>query len=159
MTISKRVSDYLDANNIQYDTLDHYYTHSAYASALAAHIPAKTIVKAVIFEDHEGHHLMAILPADAKVSVSKLEESLSKGLHLVDEEHIYAMFNDCEPGAIPAIGQAYNMNIVCEQDLDKLNDVYIEAGDHETLLHLSQEAFQKLMKNIKHIHFSQRTYH
>jgi Ala-tRNA(Pro) deacylase len=33
-------------------------------------------------------------------------------------------------------------------------DVYFEAGDHEDLIHVSADNFQKLMSNAEHASFS-----
>jgi len=159
MSISARVVAYLDAQDIKYDTINHTHTSTSVGTAITAHIPPKTIAKAVVLEDHESRHLMAILPANHKVSLHKLNDKLDVELHLVDEEQVYRMFGDGDPGAVPAIGQAYNMNSIYDETLDQLDDVYFEAGDHETLIHLSKAQFGKLMADTKHSRFSSEAYY
>jgi len=159
MSISTRVASYLDGEGIKYDTVNHAHTSTSIGSAITASISPKTIAKAVVLEDHESRHLMAILPANHKVSLHKLNDKLDAKLHLVEEEQVYKMFSDCEPGAVPAIGQAYNMNSIYDETLDQLDDVYLEAGDHETLIHLSKAQFGKLMTNTKHSQFSSQNYY
>lgn len=159
MSISARVATYLDAENIKYDTIHHTHTSTSIGSAITAHIQPKTIAKAVVLEDHESRHLMAVLPANYKVSLHKLNDKLDADLHLVNEEQVYQMFSDCDPGAVPAVGQAYNMNTIYDEALDQLDDVYLEAGDHETLIHLNKTQFGKLMTNTKHSRFSSESYY
>ena len=158
MNISARVATYLGEKDIRYDTVKHTHTSTSIGTAITAHIPPKSIAKAVVLEDHEGHHLMAILPANRKVDLHKLNEKLDADLHLVDEEQVYRKFEDCDPGAVPAIGQAYNMNSIYDEALDQLDDIYLEAGDHETLIHLTKAQFGKLMTDTKHARFSSETY-
>ncbi len=159
MSISTRVSAYLDAQNIDYDTLSHAHSDSSVGSAISAKISPNTIAKAVVLEDHEGHNLMAVLPANHKVSLHKLGDQLDLKLHLVDETQLCKMFHDCALGAVPAIGQAYNMNLVYDETLDQLGDIYLEAGDHETLIHLTNEQFSKLMINARHSRFGREMFH
>ena len=60
---------------------------------------------------------------------------------------------------MPAIGQAYNINTIYDEALDQLDDVYLEAGDHETLIHLNKAQFGKLMTDTKHSRFSSESYY
>lgn len=159
MSISTRVANFLNEQDIEYDTLNHPRANTTADAALAAHILPKSVAKAVVLEDHDNRHLMAILPADHKLSLHKLNNKMDTELHLVDENRVYQMFSDCDPGAVPAIGQAYNMNAIYDEALDQLDDVYLEAGDHETLIHLDRAQFGKLMGNTKHSRFSNETYY
>lgn len=159
MSISTRVANFLDEQNIEYDTLNHPHANTTADAALAAHIPPKSVAKAVVLEDHDNRHLMAILPADHKLSLHKLNHKMDTELHLVDESRVYQMFSDCDPGAVPAISQAYNMNAIYDDALDRLDDVYFEAGDHKTFIHLNKAQFGKLMENTKHSRFSSEAYY
>jgi Ala-tRNA(Pro) deacylase len=157
--MSTRVWAYLDAQKIRYDTVNHAHSNSSIEAAMAAQLSPSSIAKAVLLEDHEGRHLMAVLPSNHKISLQKLQRQLDLELHFVDEQQVYAMFNDCDPGAVPAIAQAYNMNAIYDEALSNRGDVYLEAGDHETLIHLTQDQFGKLMQHTKHSVFSGETFH
>lgn len=159
MSISTRVANFLNEQDIEYDTLNHPHANTTADAALAAHILPKSVAKAVVLEDHDNRHLMAILPADHKLSLHKLNTKMDTELHLVDENRVYQMFSDCDPGAVPAIGQAYNMNAIYDEALDQLDDIYLEAGDHETFIHLNKVQFGKLMNETKHSRFSNETYY
>jgi len=160
MSISTRVSSYLDSRDIRYEVVKHGHSNSSISTALAAHVPPETIAKAVVLEDNEGHQTMALLPAHYKISLHTLREQLNVlDLKIVNEDQVYKMFNDCDPGAVPAIGQAYNMNTVYDESLSQLVDIYLEGGDHETLIHLTHKQFEKLMGDTKHSRFSGEVFH
>jgi len=160
MSISTRVSSYLDKKAIQYDVISHEHSNSSLSSALTAHVPVKNVAKAVILEDNIGRRLMALLPANYKINLHTLRNQLDvMDLHIVNEEQVYKMFHGCEPGAVPAVGQAFNLNTVYDDSLDQMIDLYLEAGDHETLIHLSHKQFKKLMVNTKHSQFSTQIFH
>ncbi len=159
MSISARVGEYLDAQQIKYDVINHYKTSSSMDSARSAQISPMKLAKAVILEDHEGHHMMAVLPSINKIRFHRLSEDLNRDFHLISEHKVYEMFKDCQPGAIPPVGRAYNMDSVCDELLDQQKDVFLEAGDHKTLIHLKQEEFRKLMADARHGRFSGEVYH
>jgi len=159
MTISTRLDTYLTEHKIPYQTVPHYHSNSSIGSAVAAQVPLNQIAKAVVLVDHEGRKVMAVLPANNKVSLSALNDELRGTYQLVKESDIYKMFSDCDHGAVPPIGEAYNMPVVCDQQLDQLDEVYIEAGDHQTLLRLEHDAFEQMMSKGKHIRFSREVIH
>jgi Ala-tRNA(Pro) deacylase len=159
MAISTRMHDYLDACHVNYDTIAHQPTYNSAGTAIAAAIPMKQVAKAVILEDHEGRFLMALLPASHKVNMGKLNDDLSRSFHLAKEQQVYNMFNDCEHGAVPPLGQSYNIDIVYDDLLDIQGDVYLEGGDHTTLIHLKHDDFSRLMKDNKHSRFSAEVFH
>ncbi len=45
--------------------------------------------------------------------------------------------------------------MLLDDALLELDDVYVEAGDHEELLHMSGEDFRKLMSQARHGRFGE----
>ena len=159
MSISTRLGDYLSAHNMPYQTIQHCHSNSSIGSAMSAQVPLNQLAKAVVLVDHEGRKMMAVLPATHKISLSALNDELSAQFHLAKEQMVYQFFEDCEHGAVPPVGDAYNMMLVCDQLLDTLDDVYLEAGDHETLIKVDKATYREMMANGKHMRFSREIYH
>ncbi|GLX77119.1 hypothetical protein tinsulaeT_04590 [Thalassotalea insulae] len=159
MTISTRLDDYLHQQNIPFNVVPHPHSNSSIGTAINAQVPLNQIAKAVILLDHEDRKLMAVLPASNRISLSKLNDELMASYHLVKEEYIAEMFDDCDFGAIPPVGQAYNMSVVYDDKLEELDHVYIEAGDHESLIKLSKADFFRMMELARHARFSREVYH
>ncbi len=159
MTTVTRLDRYLDEQNIRYQTVSHTHSNSSWQSAQKANILPMSLAKGVILEDHDGKHLMAILPANAKVSLSVLNDELQAKYHLVKEQEVYKLFEDCEHGAVPPVGSIYHMPMVCDQFLTELDHVYIEAGDHETLIKLDKKGFRQLMSPGKCLRFGAQVFH
>ena len=57
-------------------------------------------------------------------------------------------------GAVPAIGKCYGLDLIVDDSINAPPDIYMEAGDHQTLLHLSQAQFARLTANEMHGRFS-----
>ena len=159
MTISSRLNQYLDDNNVKYDLVPHARSTSSASSAVAAHISPAKLAKAVILEDHEDRKIMAVLPADHRVSLRALGNKLNRDLRLISEQELYSMFNDCQRGAIPSLGSAFNLEAVYDDLLVEAKEIYFEAGDHTSLVHINRSDFIKLIKNAKHLRFSHQGVH
>lgn len=152
MAIAKTLQQWLQQQDAGYETLPHPKTYSSRDSADAAHVREDHIAKAVILKDGEGF-LMAVIPADQWIKLHSINEELNRELELAEEKEIDALFQDCQPGAIPPFGQAYGLETVLDEDLISLANVYFEAGDHEQLLHVSGDDFHRLMRGIRQGHF------
>lgn len=158
MSIVTKVSAYLDEKHIHYQLRRHAPSHNSLSSAVSSHISATQLVKGVVLEDREGQKLMAILPASHKVSLITLNEMLNRQFHLVNEAAIYQLFADCDHGAVPIV-EPCNMDRVYDQSLLQQPCLYLEAGDHESLIELTINEFSRLMEGAKPLHFAHRVFH
>lgn len=139
----------LAKKGIAYDVIKHPYSLFSLNTAHSANIPDEQLVKSVIFEDNHGY-VMALVPANRQVKIRQLNQIMHRSMGLATEAEISSLFNDCEPGAIPPVGHAYDIETVIDYALDDCNDLYIEAGNHEELLHLKGSAFRKLLHHSRH---------
>ena len=156
MAIAMTLKDYLDKEHIEYDVVKHAYTHCSSETAQAAHIPGDQLAKSVLLEDETGY-LMAVIPSTHRVQIGKLHKQLNRNLGLATESELDVLFDDCETGAVPPLAQAYGIDVIFDDAICMSPHVYLEAGDHTELIHVSSEVFQILMGNAKHGSFSKHT--
>jgi len=149
MDMANTLENYLVQHDINYDKLPHRYSVTSMNIALAANIPGNELAKSVILEDDEGY-VMAIVPATRHVKIRELNRLLNRKVGLATENELQELFKDCDLGAIPPIGEAYGMKTIVDYSLDDCPDVYFEAGNHEELIHVTADAFRKLMENTQH---------
>ena len=69
---------------------------------------------------------------------------------LLAEHELAVLFQDCEPGAIPSLGQLYGMNMLVDDLLFEQDELYIESGDHINLINLDKRQFTKAMADTPH---------
>ena len=153
MTIAASVHDYLRHEGIEYDMLVHPNTHDSAHTAQTAHISGDQLAKSVLLEDENGY-VMAVLPASHKLDLQAVRDELHRPVELANEREIITLFSDCEPGAIPPLACAYGLEAVVDQSLGDIKDVYFEAGDHTSLVHVSGRDFLKLMSDAPHRYIS-----
>jgi Ala-tRNA(Pro) deacylase len=159
MTISSRLSSYLEQRGALYEVCAHQHSRTSAQSARTANVPPHELAKSVIVEDDAGC-VMAVLPADRHIKLAELSRLLGrKDLRLADESRVAELFADCDRGAVPALGMAWGIETVVDDELDSSPMVYIEAGDHERLLRMSHDQFQALMRSARHGQFSAERAH
>lgn len=149
MAIAMTLKSYLDGHGVQYDTVEHPYTESAMDSAKSAHVPAHQLAKAVVLEDDTGY-IVSVLPSNNHLNLAWVNEELQRDLKLATEPELKKLFQDCETGAVPALSNAYGLQVIWDDQLKYASDIYIEAGDHEHLIHLKGEDFKELMAKLPH---------
>ncbi len=159
MNTSTRLSRYLIEKHIPYQAVEHFHSTNSMGTAITANISLKQLAKAVLLKNHDDKKLMAILPADHKINLLALNDNLNGSFQLMKEREVYQLFSDCKHGAIPPGSDAYHLTMVCDKELDQLSKVYLEAGDHETLLCVTQHDFKTLMSSGKHFYFSREVFH
>ncbi|MBK5264586.1 MAG: YbaK/EbsC family protein [Alphaproteobacteria bacterium] len=153
MSIAPKLRQYLDDQNVEYDVIAHVPTHSALQSALASHVPAAQIAKGVLLDTDEGY-LLAVLPANHKIMLADLTAEFGHRPQLVPEEALDRIFPDCAMGAVPPMGPGYDVPMIVDDSLDQQTDIYLEAGDHESLIHLTHDEFARLTSKARHAQFS-----
>jgi Ala-tRNA(Pro) deacylase len=154
MAIPASVHDYLDRERVHYEVIAHAATLDASHTAQAARVSGDRLAKSVILEDDSGY-VMAIIPASHRLDLQAIGRELSRELVLASEHELAHLFGDCEPGAVPPLGQAYGIEVVVDRNLADTPDIYFEAGDHLSLIHVSGQDFRRLMadslkRNISH---------
>jgi Ala-tRNA(Pro) deacylase len=153
MTIAATLASYLERAGIQPETLTHPRTPSASRTAEASHVSGDRVAKAVLLKDATGY-LLAVLPASHDLQLDAVRALTGRSLALAAEEEIGRTFHDCEIGAVPPVGAAYGLPAVVDDSLVTESEIYLEGGDHTTLVRLSQEEFAELMQGAKAGSFS-----
>lgn len=153
MRIPDTVAHHLHAKEVPFTLVRHRPTRSSTATAHAAHIPERKLAKAIVLEDGRDYCL-AVLPATHKIDWRALTIMLHHPYRLVDEEDLPLLFRDCATGAVPAVGEPYGLSTIVESELADQDDLYLEGGDHEHLLHVDHDAFRQLIGRSITGHFS-----
>jgi len=155
MGMAMKLSDYLRSHPVQYDLVKHPHSASSLQSANTTQVPPGCVVKAVVLEDEDDHFLMAVLPASRKIDLQALRSDTGRMLRLASESEVGERFGDCELGAVPPIGPAYGIETVWDDSVVNEPEVYFEAGDHETLVHVKTGDFVRLLEDARHMSFSE----
>jgi Ala-tRNA(Pro) deacylase len=152
MTVSPTLQKYLD-QGASYDLIHHAPTNSSTRTAEACHVPGDALAKAVVLR-RDGGYMMAVLPASRHLHLSALKSQLGHKVDLASEEEIERLFEDCERGAIPPLGECYGLDVIVDDSIDPRKEIYMEGGDHATLIRMDGEEFARLTAKAWRGHFS-----
>jgi Ala-tRNA(Pro) deacylase len=158
MNALHRMERFLDEHLIPFDLVAHPHSQTSVETARAAGVPLSRLAKGVLLDGRECQ-LVAMVPADQQVHLGKL--GLDHGLEfsLADEASVGRLFSECEPGVVPGLPNAWGVEIVWDDDLLKQPDIYLEAGDHERLLHIETRYLREAFGDAPHCRFSQPRVH
>ena len=144
MSIPCTLESYLKEQCIDYTLVRHAHTGASMDTAQAAHVPGDHLAKGVVV-NQDGRYLLVVVPADYHVHLGRLHEYLGEPVGLATEAELAGLFPDCEPGAVPPIGTAYELRTLVDRHLMNLPEVYFESGDHEHLIKITGARFADLM--------------
>jgi Ala-tRNA(Pro) deacylase len=152
MRMAKTVQSSLEKANCEFDIVSHPHSASSLETARVAGIPAERVAKSVILDDHHGRYLMAVLPASRHLDLSKVRGSGE--WQITRESNLAHLFNDCERGAVPALGESYGLDMVIDPLLTRQKDISLEAGNHNNLLHMSVPQYLKMVPHAQVVEVS-----
>jgi Ala-tRNA(Pro) deacylase len=152
MTIAPTLLRHLDSN-VRYDVITHDPTMSSARTAQACHVSGERVAKAIVLR-HNGGYMLAVLPASRHIRLPDLKVQIGEDVDLADEGEIKALFPDCALGAVPPVGECYDLDVIVDDSIGEQPDVYLEGGDHTTLVHVDRAQFARLMAQARHGRFS-----
>ena len=147
MRMAKTLQARLDKANCDYDIIPHPHSATSLESARTAGVPAERVAKSVMLDDRHGNYIMAVLPANRHLDMSKVR--MSGAWQLTRESNLAHIFDDCERGAVPPLGDSYGLDMVIDPLLTRQKDIYLEAGNHNYLLHMSMPEFLKMVPHAE----------
>ena len=152
MTIAPTLQKHLD-RNVTYEVITHDATMSSTRTAQACHVSGDRLAKAIVLR-HDGGYMLAVLPASHHIRLSDLQREIGDDVALADETEIKRLFPDCALGAVPPVGECYELDVIVDDSIQQPPDVYLEGGDHTSLVHMNQAQFTQLMAQARHAQFS-----
>ena len=153
MTMAPALQRWLHDRHLEYDLIDHQPTRSALTTALACGIPSDRMAKAVVLRDG-GDYVLAILPASNRIELADLSAQLGRRPHLATEPEVERLFSDCASGAVPPAGDCYGLEAIVDSSIERQPEVFFEAGDHATVVHMTGKAFAEMTGRAQHGSFS-----
>ena len=145
-TLPRRILDYLNQNEVRYETLHYPLDFTAQEKAADTHTPGIEFAKSVLVQVDE-RYAMAVLPAHHRVDLERLRSVLSaRRVRLAPEEETAGLFPDCEIGAEPPFGNLYDLPVFLARAM--LDDEYISfsAGTHEHVIRMAFPDYEELVQ-------------
>ncbi len=155
MAIATKLENYLRQREVEYKLVTHPRSEYSMETAEKAHVHGDALAKGVLVKDEDGY-VLVVLPSDYHVELESLHKLLGQEVEMVDEANLTEVFNDCELGAIPPVGMAYGVKTIWDpaSSLGRQDEVFFEAGDHQSLVRVTGVQFHELMAPAERGKFS-----
>jgi Ala-tRNA(Pro) deacylase len=149
---AQRLKQFLDQNNVPYESISHSNAYTIAAIGAITHIPGKEIAKTVMVRV-DGQTCMAVVPGSRHLDLGALKSELGiKSAMLVSEGEFASTFPDCEIGAMPPFGVLYNLPVYADDHLAQETEIVFNAGSHHELVRMAYRDFERLQKpKVLHI--------
>ncbi len=156
MSIATTVGDALAFEEIDFRILRHTPTSSPTQAAATAGILPERLAKAVLLKDPYGY-VLTVIPALHELDLGILRTELHRRLTVATDDDLDDLFCDCVVGSVPPIGPWYRVPTVVDISLKVQPDIFFEAGDHRSLVQVSDTSFARLMAGAEYFAFSRPT--
>jgi Ala-tRNA(Pro) deacylase len=143
MSVSQKLKDLLDRNQIRYQVIPHPPVFTAQETAQAIHTPGRQLAKTIVLR-HGGNLALAVLPAQSKVVLERLDSLLGGGVELAAESDFARAFPDCELGAMPPFGNLYGLPTYVDESLTRDREIAFNAGTHTEAIKIAFEDYRRL---------------
>lgn len=153
MAMATTMRDYLKHLDVDFEEITHPREVTSSRIAQQAHVTGERVAKGVLIKGDSGYRVV-VIPSTCKADLSGLSHQFHERLGLATEAEIQDIFPDCDQGALPALGQAYGIRVCYDDNLADQPDIYMEAGDHETLVRMANRDFRRLMAQAEHGRYS-----
>jgi Ala-tRNA(Pro) deacylase len=147
MGVAISLLKYLETQDVEYEIISHPHSDNSIETAKSSHIPGRQLAKGILLEDTDGNYILAVIPATHHIDLARMHHYLGKQVGLATEAELPELFTDCEPGAVPALGNAYGIDVIVDKQLENEPDIFLEGGFHDELIHLSGLDFSDLLIN------------
>lgn len=141
----KKLCNFLDSNKIKYKKISHSKTETAEQTAQSAHINEREFAKTVMFKV-QGKMAMAVISASETIDLELLATACDVDrVDLASEEDFSKLFPECETGAMPPVGNLYNMDVYIEEEMTLNDNITFNAGSHTELIQMSMSDYLALV--------------
>ncbi len=148
MTTLRRCIELLDRKLIPYTHTHHANAYRARDVAAAEHLPPDKLAKTVIFCG-DDFYAIAVLPADCMVDLDELARNLGLDrIRLATETEVDRLFPDSEIGAMPPLGNLFNLPVYVDERLAEEQDIIFNAGTHRDAIQMSFADYLHLTKPL-----------
>jgi Ala-tRNA(Pro) deacylase len=142
------LKQYLDSEHVGYRAIPHVRTFTARQTAGAAHLPNKDVAKTVLVL-LDGRPALAVLPATKHIDLNRLcEVANAETASMAREKDLAVLFTDCELGAMPPLGNLYNLPVFVDESLADDEEVAFNAGTHTELIQIPFEEFVRVVHPV-----------
>ncbi|MDX1754493.1 MAG: HDOD domain-containing protein [Marinobacter sp.] len=135
MALAPRLEQYLNRKAIAFSERPIETVTSFEAAVMASGEDRGSILRASLLIDLEGA-LMVVHPFDSALDLEAIQQLTGRRLQPLTARQADRLFSDCDPGFHPAIGGAYDVPVLLEDEVAQWPQAVLSSGTDSSLLRL-----------------------
>lgn len=158
MTISKKVTGYLDKNKYKYELIDHKTTYTAWDTAQTEKIKPQEVAKALVMKT-DNDYVLALVPSNRNTDKQKLLKVINaqrkkakfKPYKKIDfAKEVWMKKNlPGKVGATPPFRGLLKLDLYADTLLLKSKKIYLGSGEYTNSIRVSTSQYVKIEQPIK----------
>jgi HD-like signal output (HDOD) protein/prolyl-tRNA editing enzyme YbaK/EbsC (Cys-tRNA(Pro) deacylase) len=153
MIIAASIKQLLESYKVAYRVLQHKRVSSIEMAANVLKLGLARVLTVQVLADSAGVLLM-VHPLTRAIDFTQCNQLFNRELKVLPAVRVNRIFNDCEAGCWPAIGQAYDLEVIIDQTVSELDHVYFASGSHTALLQIAAEDYFSVNSRAKVLLFT-----
>jgi Ala-tRNA(Pro) deacylase len=143
MGIPIKLLDFLNQSKVRYELIHHPEAFTAQELSAIEHVKGKNHAKVVMVKAGSAN-LMAVLPADHRVDLEKLDQITGQPTAVATEAEFKTLFPDCAVGTMPPFGSLYGLTTYVDKSLTDDGIIVFEAGTHSDAIKMQYADYVRL---------------
>ena len=136
--------DWLRANKVEYELHEHELAYTARSTARAEGVPPETFAKVVCAVTDTGRHVMFVLEATDHLDTRRACDVLdADSVRLSSEAELADLAPGCEVGAIPAVGDLFDLPVYADYSLRDDTLISFNAGTHQHTVRVERGPWER----------------
>jgi Ala-tRNA(Pro) deacylase len=154
----KKLTNFLDKNNIKYNIVEHKKVYTTYDAAQTQKVPLKTIAKTLLIKG-DNKFAFVVVPGHRKLDTQKLKKVMNKYFEQEGEKKIkkISISNEAQikrnitkkMGAMPPFGSLYKFPTFADKLLLKNSKLNLNAGSFTESLEMTSAQYKKAEEPIE----------
>ena len=145
MTVSRRITDYLEENGVEYDVMTHEAAYTAQETAAAQGVTGWRMAKSVVLRC-DGESLLVVVQAPTRVDFNLVRELLAcEDARLATESEMEGLFPGVELGAESPFGNLYGLPVYVDRGLTEAPEIVFNAENHTESIRIKYVDFERLV--------------
>jgi Ala-tRNA(Pro) deacylase len=140
------VREFLASKEVPFEVIEHHPTYDAQHMAQEVHESGYHVAKTVLLRLNGGYkYAVAVLPAADSIDLAELSHELEGvNVELATEPELARRCPDCELGALPPFGSAYNLETIVDESLSHEEDIVFEGNRHDETIRMKYRDYHQL---------------
>ncbi|HET9085371.1 MAG TPA: YbaK/EbsC family protein [Candidatus Limnocylindrales bacterium] len=138
------LQQWLAERDVDFDIHEHDEAFSATSTALAEGVDVRTFAKVVGVVTDDGRAALLVLDADDRLDLDKASTALdAKHVRLLTEAGLAALTPGCLPGAVPAVGELFQLPMIADLAVRDDAEISFNAGTHRHSVRVDRPAWER----------------